>query len=254
MPRLPTIAIGTASVAVLLSLIALVVVSTRAPNHSEEVGIVPFETPTAAADVMRLRETVELAKDESGAIGVRVIDEQLRALLGLQIADVIAGINGTPIKRERDVAEALSGARLANAMSLYVDVIREGEPVVELDHVDGVERHPVHARRRQHIDDDALSVESRESTAPLGSADQLESSALSVAKRLEIVGSEFPFVLSGGIFRAVPWLEEELSRRLPLASPRSQTILLNVEPATGAVRLALAEARGGYAIPVYRTD
>jgi N-acetylglucosamine kinase-like BadF-type ATPase len=87
-----------------------------------------------------------------------------------------------------------------------------------------------------------------------GSADQLESSALSVAKRLEIVGSEFPFVLSGGIFRAVPWLEEELSRRLPLASPRSRTILLNVEPAMGAVRLALAEARGGYTMPVYRTD
>ena len=57
---------------------------------------------------------------------------------------------------------------------------------------------------------------------------------------------EFPFVLSGGIFRAVPWLEEELSRRLPLASPRSRTMLLNVEPARGAVRLALAEARGGY--------
>ena len=65
-------------------------------------------------------------------------------------------------------------------------------------------------------------------------------------KRLELVGSEFPFVLSGGIFRAVPWLEEELARRLPLASPRSRTILLNVEPAGGAVRLALAEARGGY--------
>jgi N-acetylglucosamine kinase-like BadF-type ATPase len=87
-----------------------------------------------------------------------------------------------------------------------------------------------------------------------GSADQLESSALSVAKRLELVGLEFPFVLSGGIFRAVPWLEEELSRRLPLASPRSRTLLLNVEPATGAVRLALAEARGGYTIPAYKTD
>ena len=61
-------------------------------------------------------------------------------------------------------------------------------------------------------------------------------------------------VLSGGIFRAVPWLEEELSRRLPLASPRSRTILLNVEPASGAVRLALAEARGGYTMPAYRTD
>ena len=86
-----------------------------------------------------------------------------------------------------------------------------------------------------------------------GSADQLESSALSVAKRLELVGSEFPFVLSGGMFRAVPWLEEELSRRLPLASPRSRTILLNEEPAGGAVRLALAVARGGYTCRIRRT-
>jgi N-acetylglucosamine kinase-like BadF-type ATPase len=87
-----------------------------------------------------------------------------------------------------------------------------------------------------------------------GSADQLESSALSVAKRLDLVGSEFPFVLAGGIFRAVPWLEEELARRLPLASPRSRTMLLNVEPAGGAVRLALADARGSYTVPGYKAD
>ena len=82
-------------------------------------------------------------------------------------------------------------------------------------------------------------------------ADELESSALSVARRLDLIGSEYPFVLSGGIFRAVPWLQEELARRLPLASPRSRTTLLGVEPATGAVRLALAEALGGYAVPAY---
>lgn len=85
-------------------------------------------------------------------------------------------------------------------------------------------------------------------------ADQLESSGLSVARRLDLVGSDFPFVLSGGIYRAVPWLEEELTRRLQLASPRSRTILLNEEPAAGAVRLALVEALGGYTIPVYRPD
>ena len=85
-----------------------------------------------------------------------------------------------------------------------------------------------------------------------GAADQLESAALSVARRLEIVGSEFPFILAGGIFRAVPWLEEELARRLPLASPRSRTMLLTVEPAVGAVRLALAESRGGYSVPEYK--
>ena len=87
-----------------------------------------------------------------------------------------------------------------------------------------------------------------------GAADQLESSALSVARRLELVGSDFPFVLSGGIFRAVPWLGQELSRRLPLASPHSRTKLLDIEPAAGAVRLALAEARGGYAVPEYRAE
>lgn len=85
-------------------------------------------------------------------------------------------------------------------------------------------------------------------------ADELESSALSVAKRLELVGAAFPFVLSGGIFRAVPWLEEELARRLPLASPRSEVVLLGVEPAIGAVRLALADARGHYTVPVYKAD
>jgi N-acetylglucosamine kinase-like BadF-type ATPase len=87
-----------------------------------------------------------------------------------------------------------------------------------------------------------------------GAADQLESSALSVVRRLEMIGSEFPFVLSGGIFRAVPWLDEELGRRLPLASPGSRTMLLDVEPAVGAVRLAIAEAKGGYTIPRYKAD
>jgi glucosamine kinase len=84
--------------------------------------------------------------------------------------------------------------------------------------------------------------------------DELETFALSVANRLELVGSAFPFVLSGGMFRAVPWLREELSRRLPLASPHSRASALEVEPALGAVRLAIADAQGSYAVPVYRVD
>jgi len=84
-----------------------------------------------------------------------------------------------------------------------------------------------------------------------GSADELESCAFSVATRLDIVGTAFPFVLAGGIFRAVPWLHEELERRLTLASPKSRTFMLDIEPAYGAVRLALEEARGGAHVPVY---
>jgi N-acetylglucosamine kinase-like BadF-type ATPase len=87
-----------------------------------------------------------------------------------------------------------------------------------------------------------------------GSADELESSALSVARRLDLVGSSFPFVLAGGMFKAVPWLYEELERRLPLAAPTSRIIRLDVEPAIGAVRLALQEARGEGRIPEYKVD
>jgi N-acetylglucosamine kinase-like BadF-type ATPase len=87
-----------------------------------------------------------------------------------------------------------------------------------------------------------------------GAANELESSALSVARRLHLVGQPFTFVLAGGIFRAVPWLEQELARRLPVASPNSRTALLTGEPASGAVRLALQEARGGARIPVYTMD
>ncbi len=87
-----------------------------------------------------------------------------------------------------------------------------------------------------------------------GAANELESSALSVARRLDLIGGQFPFVLAGGIFKAVPWLHEELQRRLTLAAPGSDTVLLDVEPAVGAVRLAIAEAHGGAPIPAYKTN
>ena len=86
-----------------------------------------------------------------------------------------------------------------------------------------------------------------------GAADELEGAALSVARRLELIAEAFTFVLSGGIFRAVPWLAEELARRLPASAPRSVTKLLDREPAEGAVTLAIQEATGGARIPVYKS-
>jgi N-acetylglucosamine kinase-like BadF-type ATPase len=85
-----------------------------------------------------------------------------------------------------------------------------------------------------------------------GAADELEGAAMSVARRLDLVGEVFSFILSGGIFRAVPWLVQELTRRLPLTAALSTTRLLDREPAEGAVTLALQEARGGAQIPVYK--
>jgi glucosamine kinase len=85
-----------------------------------------------------------------------------------------------------------------------------------------------------------------------GAADELEGSALSVARRLDLIAEPFTFILSGGIFRAVPWLAQELAARLPITATQSTTRLLDREPAEGAVTLALQEARGGARLPVYK--
>jgi N-acetylglucosamine kinase-like BadF-type ATPase len=85
-------------------------------------------------------------------------------------------------------------------------------------------------------------------------ADELESSGVSVATRLDLGSERFTFILAGGIFRAVPWLRDELQRRLPVAVPNSTVRLLEREPATGAVSFAIQEAHGGARIPGYGPD
>jgi N-acetylglucosamine kinase-like BadF-type ATPase len=83
-------------------------------------------------------------------------------------------------------------------------------------------------------------------------ADELVLAAQSVAARLAMRGDEFTFCLAGGAFRVVPWLAAELPPRLAEVAPRCQVRLLEEEPAVGAVWLAIAEARGGAKVPVYK--
>jgi N-acetylglucosamine kinase-like BadF-type ATPase len=85
-----------------------------------------------------------------------------------------------------------------------------------------------------------------------GAAGELEGAAISVARRLQLTAEPFTFLLAGGIFRAVPWLEHELARRLPQQAPHCRVTLLDREAAEGAVTFALQEARGGAQIPVYK--
>jgi N-acetylglucosamine kinase-like BadF-type ATPase len=82
-------------------------------------------------------------------------------------------------------------------------------------------------------------------------ADELTLGAHSVAEKLEMRGDAFLFVLAGGVFPVVPWLRDEVTRRLIEVAPRCQIRSLGQEPARGAVHLALAEARGGARIPKY---
>jgi len=82
--------------------------------------------------------------------------------------------------------------------------------------------------------------------------DELVLAAGSVASRLEMRGDAFTCFLAGGIVRVVPWLAEALPRRLAEVAPRCEVEILDKEPASGAVWLALAEARGGASIPQYK--
>jgi len=83
-------------------------------------------------------------------------------------------------------------------------------------------------------------------------ADELVIAARSVAARLEMRGETFGFYLAGGAFQVVPWLVDELTRRLVEVAPRSQVQRLSDEPAAGALWLARAEAAGGAKVPPYK--
>jgi N-acetylglucosamine kinase-like BadF-type ATPase len=82
-------------------------------------------------------------------------------------------------------------------------------------------------------------------------SDELVSAARSVVEQLGLRDERMHFVLAGGVFTGVPWLAEELGRRLPALAPRAEVKRLQAEPALGAVRLALAEAAGGLRLPRY---
>jgi N-acetylglucosamine kinase-like BadF-type ATPase len=82
-------------------------------------------------------------------------------------------------------------------------------------------------------------------------AGELVAAAASVISRLGMRGHAFPTVLAGGIFKAVPWLATAVTAGLSEVAPRTHPAVLSVEPAVGAVRLALAEARGGASLPDY---
>jgi N-acetylglucosamine kinase-like BadF-type ATPase len=85
-------------------------------------------------------------------------------------------------------------------------------------------------------------------------ADELMTAATAVMTRLELLEREFTFVLAGGMFHAVPWLCDQMQLLLPSLAHRCKVIRLDQEPALGAVRLAVAELKGGAKLPVYRPN
>jgi hypothetical protein len=80
-------------------------------------------------------------------------------------------------------------------------------------------------------------------------ADELAAAAESVARRLDL--RRCTVVLAGGIFRAVPVMRAAFMRHLQPRLPEATVRPLDVEPATGAVRLAIRFAQGTFDVPRY---
>jgi N-acetylglucosamine kinase len=78
---------------------------------------------------------------------------------------------------------------------------------------------------------------------------ELAAAASAVVSALGVRGDVFRTVLAGGVFPVAPSLTRSLIGRLSELAPRSEVRLLQVEPAIGAVRLALAAARGEDPVP-----
>jgi N-acetylglucosamine kinase-like BadF-type ATPase len=81
--------------------------------------------------------------------------------------------------------------------------------------------------------------------------DELLAAASSVTARLGMREDPFAFVLAGGVFAGVPWLGDQLSRRLPAIAPRCTVSRLAWQPGWGGGRRARAAARGGAKVPPY---
>jgi N-acetylglucosamine kinase-like BadF-type ATPase len=82
-------------------------------------------------------------------------------------------------------------------------------------------------------------------------SEELTRAASSVIERLQMRGDSFQIALSGSIFRLIPYLVEDVTQRLAEVAPRACVERLAVEPAVGAVHLALKELRGETRLPAY---
>ncbi|HXG89112.1 MAG TPA: BadF/BadG/BcrA/BcrD ATPase family protein [Vicinamibacterales bacterium] len=81
--------------------------------------------------------------------------------------------------------------------------------------------------------------------------EELARAGASVIGRLQMRGHSFRTVLAGGMFKVIPWLADDVVRRLAEVAPRTVVTRLDVEPAIGAVHLALREIRSGVRVPPY---
>lgn len=152
--RLRVIALGFAGVAMLVAIAAVVIVVRRDDTPSDaHAGSAHVQTAlsdqtVAASEVVKLqRDSVEIVVENGTVKGVKLKDEALAKTLGLEPGDVIASISGRPITREMDLYDVMFNVSMMNATTLYVEVVRNSEPLLIRWRLDGSLKEARYANR-----------------------------------------------------------------------------------------------------------
>jgi general secretion pathway protein C len=129
--RIQRIAVGFAAVAVALATTA--VIARWPADRLRSDSVAPASRHVAAGELVKLKP---------GAIGqadggIRVTDAALRGALGLGPGDTITAISGRPVAKVHELSGVLRELAAFRPRSLFVELVRDRQPVVERWQLDG---------------------------------------------------------------------------------------------------------------------
>lgn len=129
--RIQRIALGFAAVALGIA-VAAVITAWRADRlHSGPCA--PVTRHVSAGDLVKLRSGAVVQVDG----GVRVTEATLAAALGLTPGDTITAISGRPVTYVHELAGILRELAIFRPQRLFIELVRDREPVVERWELDG---------------------------------------------------------------------------------------------------------------------
>jgi len=132
--KLPLIAIGAAVLALLFALVAVIVVITRDRTAVPTPSAPVTDLTVKASDVLALKgDKIETVVEAGVTKGVRPRDPALARALGLEATDVIATISG----RKMDGTNNMWRLSMYNPTTVYVEVLRKGQPRLMRWNLDG---------------------------------------------------------------------------------------------------------------------
>lgn len=188
--RIQRFAVGFAALALLTAAAAVVVMwRTGRPRPN---AFAPAGRHVSASDLVKLAPGAIAQADG----GVRVTDAALRGSLGLAAGDTITAISGRPVARVHELSGILRELAVLRPQSLFVDLIRGGEPVLERWELDG----DLDIARRAEL---AAGARSGSTDPRIATVQQIDRTTYAVPRAtVEAWTADPSLVTSGG--RAVP--------------------------------------------------